>query len=525
MADWPGFFREVRAICDASQDGSVVLTIDQIREGARSRDRNLNRHSWWKTMMNPKAQSHKGVLENGMECEALPERDPVERVVFRIREGSSQSGPESQSVRPEAPPIQGPMIVRGQPRSARARDGAVIMPKTPPISDQEAQIYANYAELFNKIDSNIWKSFISYLFQRDGGYKLAEALKRAFQPEQIVAPGSDSRQFVWEQLGWFFMTNSRHHEAISIYIGLYNHMALYQIKNSCYTHKGMPLVYISDCFERLGYRTHALRYIMYALCEDAAGFHGDVRSEDSGVYFRAVWIYGISDSLVREYTTKAYELHRTLGESGHFPERLLAELDTEYRWMLDFPSEREYNRYWANPHYIEYLLAQLGKSEGHSLERLGHYLLSMIPGCRTYRRVPTPSTDHDIVGSFEGPVLDFRSDLGRYFVCECKDWENKADFTTFAKLCRVLDSVKSSFGILFSKNGISGQYTERYAGREQIKVFSDRNIIIIVIDETDIRRVVGGESFLAILRSRYEAVRLDIAQSRCRGTGEPGSGT
>ena len=39
--------------------------------------------------------------------------------------------------------------------------------------------------------------------------------------------------------------------------------------------------------------------------------------------------------------------------------------------------------------------------------------------------------------------MDFRAELGRYLVCECKDWADRAvDFTAIAKFCRVLDSAK-----------------------------------------------------------------------------------
>lgn len=85
MADWRTFFREVRAMFEASADLSVELTIDQIRDGACSVDRSLDQHWWWDLMMDPHASSHKGVLENRMECEAMPAGEPVERVVFRVR--------------------------------------------------------------------------------------------------------------------------------------------------------------------------------------------------------------------------------------------------------------------------------------------------------------------------------------------------------------------------------------------------------------------------------------------------------
>jgi hypothetical protein len=110
----------------------------------------------------------------------------------------------------------------------------------------------------------------------------------------------------------------------------------------------------------------------------------------------------------------------------------------------------------------------------------------------------------------EGFDVDFRSELGRYFVCECKDWAKPANFTTMAKFCRVLDSTKSRFGILFSKSGISGAKTSTNAAREQLKVFQDRGIVIVVVDLNDLEAIGDGANLVRLLRQRYEAVRLDL---------------
>jgi hypothetical protein len=249
---------------------------------------------------------------------------------------------------------------------------------------------------------------------------------------------------------------------------------------------------------------------MYTLCEDAVAYGREKRAVGSGVYFRAIGHHGMSEQMVIDYTQLAHDRALELGESGWFPERLLAELDD--RWMTESPSEEEFGRYWCNRLYVEQLMGGLGSTAGQALERLAHYLLSMIPGCRAYPRQRTPSTDHDVVGSFEGPSLDFRSELGRYFVCECKDWQEAAGFTTMAKLARVLDSVKSRFGIIFSKNGISGLDKTEAAAREQLKVFADRGVAIVVVESADLERVIAGENFLAMIRSKYEHVRLDLAR-------------
>lgn len=197
-----------------------------------------------------------------------------------------------------------------------------------------------------------------------------------------------------------------------------------------------------------------------------------------------------------------------------FPEALLQSVDDE--WLTLVPSEKEAFVYFANPHYVRYLLSQLVASDGKALERLAAYLMSCMPGCRTRLRARTGSTDHDVVCSMEGFEVDFRSELGRYFVCECKDWDTPADFTTMAKFCRVLDSFKARFGVLFSRSGVSGQKHTTDAALEQLKVFQDRGIVIVVLDLADLESLANGKNLINILRTRYEAVRLDIRETTVR---------
>jgi hypothetical protein len=191
-----------------------------------------------------------------------------------------------------------------------------------------------------------------------------------------------------------------------------------------------------------------------------------------------------------------------------FPEALLQRVDDD--WLTEIPSAAEAFVYSANEGYVRWLLSQLGTSGGEALEFLAEYLLSCMPGCRTTRRARSSSTDYDVVCSMEGFEVDFRSELGRYFVCECKDWKDPADFTTMAKFCRVLDSFKAKFGVLFSKSGLSGENRTAFAAREQLKVYQDRGIVVVVIDLNDLESVAAGQNLISLLRTRYESVRLDI---------------
>jgi len=82
--------------------------------------------------------------------------------------------------------------------------------------------------------------------------------------------------------------------------------------------------------------------------------------------------------------------------------------------------------------------------------------------------------------------------------------------TAFAKFCRVLDSVKCRFGILFSSEGISGTGKSEDAAREQLKVYQDREMVVVVVTRDDLERVAAGGNFITMLRSKYEQVRLDL---------------
>jgi hypothetical protein len=197
---------------------------------------------------------------------------------------------------------------------------------------------------------------------------------------------------------------------------------------------------------------------------------------------------------------------------SRYPEWVLQGLDRE--WMTELPAPAEALAFTANRQYVHHLVNRLGDGTGKTLELLADYIVSCMPGCRTMRRRSSGSTEYDLVCSVEGFDVDFRSEPGRYFVCECKDWAEPADFTTLAKFCRVLDSTKSCFGILFSKNGITGTGRTSDAAREQLKVFQDRGMIIVVVDESDLCLVADGANFISLLRTKYAAVRLDLVDDK-----------
>jgi hypothetical protein len=346
-----------------------------------------------------------------------------------------------------------------------------------------------------KIDSSI----LPILTLRDGPARLLVELPKRIPPRAGL---DEAACRLWELSVIFFLQRGRLHEGLGLLWGLYENMLAAQ-SSSTRVHKGMPLVRLSDCFGSLGYTVHAKRYLMLTLCEDSLMGGGTIPPETTGTYFRMVWAYGMSHADLDRYAKAAYAFAQKNPDLALFPEAILQNMDDT--WLSEMPTAAETSLYRINKFYAEYLVSQLGVSKGKALEHLAQYLMSCIPGCRVKPRTRSISTDYDLVCAIEGQALDFRSEFGSYFVCECKDWDSPADFTTMAKLCRVLDSTKARFGILFSKNGASDA-----ALREQMKVFQDRGIVIIVIGLDDLQRVLSGENLVRLLRERYEAVRLDL---------------
>jgi hypothetical protein len=357
------------------------------------------------------------------------------------------------------------------------------------------------------------------LEQRDGAAKLLKLLPTRYDYDAVAAStlrqGSDSPHHVWESCGFAYKSQKRLHEAIAIFEALYEHLQSYQVATDKRAHKGAPLIWLSDCHAELNHPSIARRYLMLTLCEDAILHKGQTTSlVDGGFYFRAVWQHGLPHKVLDRCVQDICGISENEQEHARFPEWVLQHLDQV--WMTTYPAPQETAEYRISPKYVKRLHAGLGDGTGKAMELLGHYLVSSIPGCRAHMRHRTNSTDLDVTGAFEGPVQDFRSDIGRYFVCECKDWREPASVTAFAKFSRILDSTKCRFGILFSREGLSGTDESKNAKREQQKLFQDRGIVVVVVDDADLRRIIDGANFITMLRSKYERVRLDLRDERPR---------
>lgn len=347
----------------------------------------------------------------------------------------------------------------------------------------------------------------------DGPALLVSELPSVYSPEYVSPKSGDAKteeQRLWQLVGIAILKTRGPHEAIPIFQALYRQMLTGQSQFDYRVHKGMPLVHISDCYRLMGFATLAKRFAMLTLVEDTLLYEGDLDLNRSGAT-RLTSIFGMASGDFHQYVGSIHTVSENDTIESRFPEWVLQEIDQE--WKVEIPALQEASTYVANATYLSHLHSKLGEKTGKALERMADYLVSSIPGCRTTSRKRSASTEYDIVCSIEGARPDFLSEVGRYFVCECKDTAKPASYSTIAKFTRVLDSTKSRLGLIFSPKGISGRSSMRYAERERIKVYQDRGIAILVLDSSDFQYFADGGNFVARIRARYEALRLDLLEN------------
>lgn len=346
----------------------------------------------------------------------------------------------------------------------------------------------------------------------DGGLILARELPERFSPWDVIKPAPNNYR-MWEATGLYLLASNKPMDARAILWGLYDHIFRYEKESgSRQSGRATPLIWIAHCHQSLGHAAHVQRYLMLALCDDAIASGGRIRLRSTGVLER-VRNYGLmTDDVAQHYAQMALEIYSNSNPTDrHYPEWILFKIqERDDRWMTAVPAPAEAYVYLPNLRFLGHLMKDLGSDAGKSLEVLAAYILSVMPGCRITRRKRTWSAELDIVCSIDGIESEFRSEFGRYFVCECKDRTDPASFTDVAKFCRVLEGMKSRFGIMFSRKGITGQGKRQFAELEIMNLFKETGIVVVVIDQQDLDAVLRGESFISRVRTKYERTRLTL---------------
>jgi hypothetical protein len=183
-----------------------------------------------------------------------------------------------------------------------------------------------------ELEEKLPGELLPLLQQRDGAAILLKKLPEIFPPESVTSATDEQR--AWELTGLYYLSHRRFYEALPIFAALYDHMLAAQENNGERIHKGMPLIWISECYAEMGFAVLAKRCLMLSLCENAITGRGEVSPETTGVYFRLIWRHGLPDTELRRYARKVCDLWTCNPDNSFFPEWFLQELDQN--WMTEF---------------------------------------------------------------------------------------------------------------------------------------------------------------------------------------------
>lgn len=158
------------------------------------------------------------------------------------------------------------------------------------------------------------------------------------------------------------------------------------------------------------------------------------------------------------------------------------------------------------------ILAKTNDEKKKSLESLARTLLESIPflSCK-YSNLRTRSSEIDIVvqnnGSNKRTIFD---EFGRYCLVECKNWKSSVGAVQVRDFIGKLQKSQISLGIIFAKNGISGEQSGADALREIHAAFDTSGLYILVASAEDLRNIEHGTSFYDILDNKMDALRFDL---------------
>jgi hypothetical protein len=378
-----------------------------------------------------------------------------------------------------------------------------FIPTTSGITFEEPRWIA--AELLPKLPQQI----VNVIREADGPSKTCDLLETSLRDD--AAPDLDGAAYQYYYIAEYYKAVHRHSAALFVNDRHYRALQYVQQKRKARVHKGYPLIRMSEVHDLLGNHWLAERYLMLTLIEDAMQDNGMCKRE-GGVYWRIWPRKCASDTLLDALYAEIHNEHASEYETWQWcPESVLPLLPHE--WHVSRPSGDECGQYHINTSHLTALLDAMdsaGQSDGLVLERTARYLMSCIPGSLVSQRRRTTATDYDVFCCFEGELRDFREELGRQWICECKDVAESLSYGDVAKFARVLDSAKCRAGVLFALRDISGVEKRLYSEREIAKLFQQHGIAIIVITREDLGQVAAGTNFLAILRRKYEKVRHDF---------------
>lgn len=309
----------------------------------------------------------------------------------------------------------------------------------------------------------------------------------------------------------------------SILLSGWNLLNKLQVEKNVHVYRAGIAAFLAMNYRKLGDRGATFRWALLTEAEDLLDEHS--QGGDTGKILLSSE-FGFDDIA----TNKLREISKiNLGivhdkQNWLIPEAFSEDIVTKFAFMfpeysLKFALATKIDEYDINRHYFGSLINKVNgqvsntTEKGNSLEQLATYLFLLIPGLVPRRNLldVTLAFESDIVVRNLNNNAHLISDMfGRFILTECKNWENKVGVKDVGYFLYRMRLTHSHFGILFVKNGLTGDPDKETAARSLIrKAFHEDGNICIAIDKTILDLINQKSiSFLSYLLSENERVRF-----------------
>jgi hypothetical protein len=147
------------------------------------------------------------------------------------------------------------------------------------------------------------------------------------------------------------------------------------------------------------------------------------------------------------------------------------------------------------------------KEKGDTLEELADYLFKSIRAFQVGKRTNTATSEIDRFLKVSKIPGTFFQDWSSYAPIECKNWSSRVGKPVINDLYGRAVNMKSNVGILFSRQGVTGNMNSD-GWRQIINLFNTERYVTIVITIEDLKQIGAGFCPLTLIEDRQASVHL-----------------
>lgn len=336
---------------------------------------------------------------------------------------------------------------------------------------------------------------------------------------------------LWHDCLEYYVQSNRLDDALLFCKRLYTELFKFQNENQRAIHCGDCFWQMSMLYDALNQRWYAQMYRMLGICQDSL-YHfenGELQPDFKDFGASRIWLKEVvqigDDSDFIKLFELLVALHTNLPNCcQRWPEMHMLECVHTKRQDVSLTKLRklfvanslEESLPTSSPALIPLLLSAVDKGrtrqeKGEMLERLVRFLFLEIPGCEL-RPKTSRTTQLDGIGFFRGKLSDARSELGRYFIVECKATEKPMGVAALHKLESDVRLRRMRLAIAVSLAGFSGQKgKKREPSREvQRKAYEHGGVAMLFLDRWDLMRLANEQQLRLtdLLDEKFHEINL-----------------